>query len=698
MNARSFGTARYKLDIEFDTEVGTVGLTDNYSGVKFADSEYRYSAVVECDGKIVGLEGLHNPAIDEEAPDRGGAIVSINGYLGGTTLGVQIRLRHRFYIPEGEEYLEEQIVLHNAGQKDVKLRGYRFGFRKLLEKPQAYGGPGIDVENYRIIAVPFRLQPDGKKHDYQLDDVFHGRYQHSELLGNPTTLSQEPVDRGRGRSEAWVWTDGEYGLLIAKYNRKMIEFSMLETEKSGERTYVNFGGAAPCLFAEPHEAGNLRAGKQIAFGHTRYHFYEGLWRRGSYLFREYMSTLGHGLPDDYDPPINWNELYDIGWHHSDRQKLSAHYTLEALEKEAEKAKDIGCEALYLDPGWEVCEGGTTWDEERLGELEAFVRRIKVDYGLKVGLRTIGRSYCDAYPGMYRRSFDGNVGYYGPYAFNPFYEPCVCSEQYQQEKTRRIMKLADAGIDFMMFDEFDWRGPCFDPGHGHPVPTTASMHARAVLDLIRRVHEKHPNILIEAHDPVWPWGVRYLPVYYLHDLPGSFDEGWAFEFMWDPLEDLVSGRALSLFYYNLAYDLPLYLHINMANDNDNCLAFWWYASTVRHLGVGGKGENEARYQAYKEAVAEYKQMKDLYTRGRFFALDELTHFHVLPEAGRCVLNAFNLTDTPVSRRLDVRLNDLGLLEDVNVDGAPHEMIGGKFVIELEIPPFDSLVVKMFSVES
>ena len=51
-------------------------------------------------------------------------------------------------------------------------------------------------------------------------------------------------------------------------------------------------------------------------------------------------------------------------------------------------------------------------------------------------------------------------------------------------------------------------------------------------------------------------------------------------------DLLSGKALSLYEYNLAYDIPLYLHIHCGQDNQQMLAFWWYASTCRHLGIGG----------------------------------------------------------------------------------------------------------------
>lgn len=695
MDFRSYSTARYRLDVECGDCAGRIMLTDTYSGVVFADSPYRYSAFVEQDGRMVRLEGLHAPRLTEEPWHRGGKTVLLTGMLGEPG-DVRIEVEHRLHIPEDEEYLEERLVLRNLGQKDAVLRGYRFGLSKRLEMPRKYGGPGIDIENYRLIAIPFRLQPDGTKHDYPLDDLYLGRYLCSEFH-NPARLVQEVVDSGRGRSEGWAWTDGENGLLVVKYNPDTIEFSMLDTGRVDGEVYLTFGGASPSLYNEPIEARRLVPGREVAFGKTRYHFYEGLWRRGAYMFREFMRARGHGLPDNYDPPVTWNELYDIGWHHSDPVKLAEHYTREALRGEAEKAREIGCEALYLDPGWEVCEGGTTWDAGRLGETRDFVRMIKEDYGLKVGFRTIGRSYCDDYPGMYRRRPDGSTGFYAPYSFKPFHEPCICGEQYQAEKLKRILKVTDAGMDFIMFDEFDWRGPCYDPSHGHPVPTTPNMHAKAVIDLVKGVHEKHPETLIEAHDPIWPWGVRYMPVYYLHDSELSFDEGWAFEFMWNPLEDLLSGTALSLFYYQLAYDLPLYLHINMENDNDNCLAFWWYASTVRHLGIGGKKGNERRFQAYKQSMAEYMSMKELYTRGQFYGIDELTHVHVLPETNQAVLNAFNLTDAQVSREVEVRLNDLGLLGTVKVVGAPHEVVGGKLVLKLEIPAFSPMVVKMLSEE-
>ena len=225
------------------------------------------------------------------------------------------------------------------------------------------------------------------------------------------------------------------------------------------------------------------------------------------------------------------------------------------------------------------------------------------------------------------------------------------------------------MSFAMFDEFDWRGPCYSNAHGHPVPSTPESHVRAVYGLIRRLKQRVPALLVEAHDPVWPWGVRYLPIYFGQTTdparrPGYYDENWGFEFMWNPIEDLASGRALCLYYYNLACDIPLYDHITMENDNDACLAFWWYASTVRHLGIGGKKglgskiDNETRWQAYKAAMRQYLRLREWFVRGQFVGFDELTHLHVLPGKSGGVLVVFNLTDKPIERRLTLNPADMG----------------------------------------
>lgn len=276
----------------------------------------------------------------------------------------------------------------------------------------------------------------------------------------------------------------------------------------------------------------------------------------------------------------------------------------------------------------------------------------------------------------------------------FWEVCTQSKAWQKEKIKRILAITGQGMDFMMFDEFDWRGPCYDPSHGHPIPSTPEGHVRAVYGLIEQVRKRYPHVLVEAHDPVWPWSVRYLPTYFRQGFrPPRYQENWGFEFMWNPIEDLKSGRALCLYYYNLGCPVPLYDHITMENDNDACLSFWWYASTVRHLGIGGKKglgsdrENETRWQAYKRAVAEYNRLRDYYARGRFVGIEETVHVHVHPDGRSAVVNVFNLTEQPITKKVVFPARELNAQDpsQLTVEGASYETSAGQLILRFDLPP-------------
>jgi hypothetical protein len=407
---------------------------------------------------------------------------------------------------------------------------------------------------------------------------------------------------------------------------------------------------------------------------------------------------------NYDPPVNWNELFDVGWYHSNRQELLRHYTRDALLAEAAKAREVGAQLLYLDPGWEVCEGTTLWDEERLGPAADFVREVRERFGLDVGFRTIGRVYRDEFPASWYVQRTPGPEPYRPLPDRPFWEVCTLHRPWQKEKLRRILAVVSAGMKFVMFDEFDWRGPCWAPHHGHAVPSTPDEHVRAVYGLIEAMHRRYPDVLVEAHDPVWPWTQRYLPTYYRHGRPRAYDENWAFEYMWTPLKDLLAGKALCLYYYNLACDIPLYDHITMEDDNDAGLSFWWYASTVRHLGIGGvKGLNSPRpdrrrLQRYRRAMAEYLSRKPLFVRGDFVGVDEHTHLHVLAAEGRAVLVAFNLGPRPVKRKLAIDLAAVGLdpASRYRVRGSPARRVGDRLEITAALAPRSARLVDIESV--
>lgn len=845
-----------------DTGV-TLRLADT-SGVEFAAGTVLYAF------QPSGAERVTLKA-ELRRNDAGGVQIVARG--GG------LEVTHEITRRPANDGFEERISVLNVSAKPVQLADYHFA----LSRPANARG------NLRAVAVPFRRQADNRLRDYSLEDIAAGKAANSDWTNDRAVLPGELIDsrQGRLRSEGWILTDGSVGLLVAKYNNDDIEHSMLQWQ-AGDSPALLLGGSAFALHREPESMQRIEPGQRVSLGTTYYLAVHGDWPAGYEVFRKLLGDLGHGLTADYNPPINWNELFDVGWYHSDAAALAQHYTRDALLKEAAKARDVGATALYLDPGWEVCEGTTRWAEDRLGKASDLVRTLREDYGLDLAFRTIGRAYRDEFPkDWYMQHAPGrpyerpllnqpppvepvpttderghrNVallpaatarassclpghavhriehlidGWYNnpaswisdgepswieidlgsvhnidcvrlgsehtpwyrdrlttqarvlvtgeadanntrweivaadikeplsvtrAFTFTPrparrvrieiaasaggnarideveiyesepkrwdvaprqrtldpaatqptgdpiaFWEVCTQCSAWQAEKLDRIERVTAAGMKFIMFDEFDWRGSCYATHHGHAAPTTPEGHARAVYKLVRETKKRVPGVLVEAHDPVWPWGVRYLPIYFDQTLdparrPGSYDENWGFEFMWNPIEDLTSGRALCLYYYNLACDIPLYDHITAENDNDACLAFWWYASTVRHLGIGGKKglggkqENETRWQAYKQAMAQYRKLRDFFVRGQFIGLDELTHLHVLPGKPGGVLVVFNLTDKPVERSIKIdpaklHLNTLPAVKDARVEtnGSGSQLI-------VTIPPLSPRILEI-----
>jgi len=832
--AESIQNQRLEIGAEVRDGAVRVSLKDHLSGCTWAEGPYCYFLRLENELQIAPLAGLKSPVIRTK-----GSGLEITGTLGAS----EIRVIHRLSLSRNAPWVEEQIVLENAGKQPVQAADFAFGFQRQLR---------AETNSVRLVAVPYRRQVDGKLHDYSMADLLFGRFDNSDWQNDPAVADQVLSDAGKLRSEAWVLTDGSHSLLMAKYNPDQIEYSVASVERDEGKAWLRFGGAGLALYREPRAAtAAVPPEGSIDFGVTRYTALDGDWPQGYAAYHVFLNEKGHVLPRDYSPPLNWNELYDVGWYHSDREQLLKFYTREALFKEAAKAKEIGCDLLYLDPGWEICEGTTLWDSERLGPVADFARELKERFHLRLGYRTIGRVYRDEFPhgwylrrqgqvGEYQRprlgsqpepdpaplfAPDGrrnlallvgarasassvipgypelhtvahlNDGYYenpaswvsaqdpswveidlgavytinevafgsehqprfndravdqfevrvatgyaappqdrvwksvfnyngAPihttehFRFDPvdarwvqvlirraegssarideleiyeatrkpnvaaprrrappkipegpplgFWEVCTQSKDWQREKLKRILAVTGGGVDFMMFDEFDWRGPCYDPTHGHPVPSTPEGHVRAIYGLVEAMRARYPQVLVEAHDPIWPWGARYTPTYYHQGFTNNhYQENWGFEFMWNPIEDLRSGRALCLYYYNLACEIPLYDHITMEGDNDNCLAFWWFASTVRHLGIGGKKglnsekENEVRYAAYRKAVAEYNRLRPLYARGEFIGLDETAHLHVLADERKAVLNVFNLTSSPLRKEVRVDLSKVGL---------------------------------------
>ena len=603
---------------------------------------------------------------------------------------VGIELTQTFRQVDGA--LEEQLTLRNTGVEVLELDKIELGFVANLARP-----------GWRLCAIPFRVQLDGSVHDYPVEALAKGEFKNA--VYSDSTRPEPLNEQGVLRSEAWAWGNHQGGLLIVKYNNDAIEFSVA-CPRAGK---LRFGGAGFCLYSEPSPARRLDPGQSFTFGVTRYLPYTGDVRQAFYKYREFLEMRGHGFPADYNPPVNWNELYDIGWFHSNQEELRKNYTRAALLQEAAKAKACGCEMLYLDPGWEVCEGWTLWDEDRLGPVADLILTLKQEYGLDLGFRTILRSYKEHWPEKFLVRPESGERKLVMWSTLPFWELCLCNPEFFEQKLQRILAIARPGVKFMMFDELDWRRPCTDPAHGHPVPTTPLDHTQAVMRLSREVRRHCPGLIAETHDTVWPWAAcRYLPTYFQQGFgtSGAFDENWGFEYMWDCLNDLKSGKALALYYYNLGCNIPLYLHITMAADNDNAVFFWWAASTVRHLGIGGKTghptinpanlpphDPEQRFALYQEQMRLYRQLKPYFVRGTFTGLAENIHLHTLPGQEGGVINLFNLTDVEKEFEFAVPRSALGTNRELTVTGTQAEWRTDSVRIRHKLPAMTPAVIKI-----
>ena len=82
-----------------------------------------------------------------------------------------------------------------------------------------------------------------------------------------------------------------------------------------------------------------------------------------YAFRAMLDELGCRFPKDYNPPVHWEQLYDMAGAWDDRLHR---YTKANVEREAAKGRAYRCEAIYLDPGWDTDFGTFLWGEKWLG--------------------------------------------------------------------------------------------------------------------------------------------------------------------------------------------------------------------------------------------------------------------------------------------------------------------------------------------
>ena len=680
----------YSLIVHPDPSGAAVRLEDLAARLTLSDGPYQYRVVRCTEGGSQVSEVLSGTRFTQD-----GSNIRISGTVNG------LALAHVWELPPDGDYLEEHITLSNHTDQPMVLQEVCCSLQRVLGT--GFMGVAPELRSDRLVALPFRHRPaDPRGTDQEYPFVEHFFQAGREYR------AQEPLPIGimpplRRHSEGWAWLHGSHSIGIFKFNQEALEFSAFAFEMTGTATLLRFGGVHVWT-DEASRTLRIEPGGELSLGVTRYQTVEGGYEQAAYAFRAFLDQHGCRFPPDYNPPVHWEELYDNAEYRlgspgrppMPRRTRPFTYTREQLLGEAAKGQEYSCEALYLDPGWDTEFATFLWGEEWLGDAHDFIETVRQHYGLAVSLHTplapwlsLDKRGVASWPeSSWRMDRQGKIlsG-----------QVCLSSRQYLDEAERRLLALCAHGVAFLMFDGNWWPGSCWNPDHGHPVPLSVEDHSRANVDLAQRVHKHYPKVLIEMHDMVagGNW-IRPTPVYWKYGLPGSYDENWCFELMWRPMQELQSGRAAALYYYSLGCNIPVYLHIDLRDDNEHGLLLWWYASTCRHLGIGGTHDDPRIAEAQKRHMQRYRRLDRFFKRGDFWGVSEEIHIHTLPGESDFVVNLFNLSDQARVVEGTANLRPMGLDLDrwyVIPYGGGFDAGDGTFSISRRMAPWSAQVVEV-----
>ncbi len=343
-------------------------LEDRRSGMTAADGPYLFRAVREDTGGTRVFERLENASVTSV-----NGVLTLRGELAG------LELEDTFAMSAGGPVMEERLVLRNRTGTTISLSDFEAGFQRRVTDRSGDVLP--ELRNDRWVAVPLRVRAtdsQGAANDFAIADLL------TTPGYEPTVDKDQHYIRVRSRhrrSEGWAWTHNDSTLGIFVFNQENMLFSVVSTNREPDGATLRFGGA--CMISgEPAALTRIAPGQTVDLGLVRYESMAGGYMEALYAFRRMLDERGCRFPADYDPPVHWEQLYDMSGAWEDRLHR---YTKAALEKEAAKGRAYSCEALYLDPGWDTDFGTFLWGEDWLGPRRRFVREIEGKYGLKLSL-------------------------------------------------------------------------------------------------------------------------------------------------------------------------------------------------------------------------------------------------------------------------------------------------------------------------
>ncbi|MCL5095997.1 MAG: discoidin domain-containing protein, partial [Candidatus Omnitrophica bacterium] len=365
---RELENSAYRLRVAIENDQVQVRLEDKLLNLRAADGPYLYRAKRLQGQQTESSEGLQNPMVL-----TWGNEILIRGELAG------LEVEHHFVVPTEHPWLEERIVVRNPTDSMIALTNFEAGLRRVVTDSSGQVLPEFAQD--RWVAVPLRARatdPKGYVNDFSVNDLIT-KPGYEPWVDKDQHYIQAPSPHRRSEGWAWVHGDGTLGIFV--FNQENMLFSVVTPEKVSDATALVFGGA--CMISnEPAALGRISPGESVDLGTVRYESMKGGYVEAMYAYRDLLDEKGCRFPADFNPPVHWEQLYDMSGAWEDR----AHrYTKAIVEKEAAKGKAYSCEALYLDPGWDTDFGTFLWGEQWLGPQKAFVDEMKSKYGLELSL-------------------------------------------------------------------------------------------------------------------------------------------------------------------------------------------------------------------------------------------------------------------------------------------------------------------------
>ena len=533
------------VELLIDTKAGlnAHSLKNVQSGEVYADRDYCWP-----NGKLPTLS--KSPTITKEP----GGSVSITF---AAKLDV-IEVEQTFTAPAGEPgVILESITIRNPTDAAVATADFKCGLTKCVRDGEVFAK---DAEEVHFCPIPYRRETNGQMQEFPLREVV----EHGIVVHGLDGAGGADADLGRGRlgvdegiirfpdREIQSRLDGMVadGAGETRQRRHVVRFggagqwkhdhpegsaklepaSPTVSAKRGSRRSTAIGSRPTTPIAATSTAKGCDAEELQSAGAVERTLRQRVFRQG---LRAWATSISVRRKPGFCP-----EYYE-----KNKKLLNEYYSLDLMKGEAAKAKELGCEALYLDPGWETGPSRQIWDAERLGSMPSFVKMIREQYGMRgvcfwCSLAGVPPTIGDPSACPKEARVLDKEGKPAEFLLVPSFAGIP-----GHERTRTCSNCAKNGALFFMFDSNQYSGPCYDKTHGHSIPSTREEHAKALFELARRVKVKYPNVLIEMHDPITgPCNIHYTPSYFGYNPPNSFDCLWGHEFMWNSMDDLLSRQG------------------------------------------------------------------------------------------------------------------------------------------------------------